>query len=972
MTRARRIYKSLSRTPIQYAAALCLLPLLIAHLGAQHYSFDQVNSGLSNPNVNCAAQDSSGYLWVGTESGLYRFDGVRFTRFAIAQRPGSRTIQALLAGADGTLLVGTTQGIFFRDAGGSFREIPPPVQVPAFSLNTGDTLSFAGPGRAVMVDHQRAYLLQQNAVGLWRAAPLALPGQQIGGIVADHAGTFWYGCDDDLCRFDHGRTTRMGATLHLPAAHWQHLLFDRNDHLWLRNGTEIEEVNLAAHSYAEHRIPGSFNTTAYDTLSLDATGRVLASQGPAFGIWQRDHWRMVTPRQGLSRYGISTLLTDHDGTLWLGVLGHGLLRWIGQERWEAYTADDGLSDETVWTTLRDRTGRLWIGTDSGLDWIPAGGNTARHWRSPGISTNRLGSLALDADGSLWFGTANGVLGHIDNRTATGRSWQLSKIYRLLYGPRSRLWIATSQGLYTINPRAPGKGPRLVTAPAIVHSQAAFYDLKTDAAGNLWLCSDDALYRLDASGWARINLSQVGAVPHQLAIGRDGTFWAAGLFSGLLRMRIAGNVVVASQHIAPTDLLSDQIVSLLIDSRGWLWVGQDSGLSMFDGAAWRSFTQEDGLIWNDTDSYALYEDNDSSLWIGTSGGLSHLLKPAAVFTVPPKAPAVARMIFGTAEVTDGSQILWHKTPLEIELAPLNFRDAHRLRIRYRLLGLETGWTESSAGRPRYPSLPPGRYILEAIVSDASGAVSPAVRIHFRIVPRWWQTWEAKLIAILLAAALIALLWHWRVRHLVAQKHQLEQAVLERTRDLEKEKDELLHTREQLRHLAEHDDLTGLLNHRVILNRLRSEIARALRQSQPLSLIMIDIDHFKQVNDTYGHPSGDVVLKEVGAILQSSIRTYDWVGRYGGEEFLIILPGSSVDGAQLRAEQLREAITAATVLDGQHTIQVTASFGVAAGFPQDMPSMIRLADQALYRAKSGGRNCVIAVDIAPTDSVVSFRA
>ncbi len=107
---------------------------------------------------------------------------------------------------------------------------------------------------------------------------------------------------------------------------------------------------------------------------------------------------------------------------------------------------------------------------------------------------------------------------------------------------------------------------------------------------------------------------------------------------------------------------------------------------------------------------------------------------------------------------------------------------------------------------------------------------------------------------------------------------------------------MRTKEQMRHYAEHDDLTGLWNHRIIVDRLRIEVDRSRREGQPLSIILADLDFFKRINDTFGHPAGDQVLREASATFQRMVRTYDWVGRYGGEEFLLILPGSGFTHAQ----------------------------------------------------------------------------
>lgn len=182
-------------------------------------------------------------------------------------------------------------------------------------------------------------------------------------------------------------------------------------------------------------------------------------------------------------------------------------------------------------------------------------------------------------------------------------------------------------------------------------------------------------------------------------------------------------------------------------------------------------------------------------------------------------------------------------------------------------------------------------------------------------------------------------------------------------LEREKVELTRAREQMRHYAEHDGLTGLWNHRIIVDRLRGEVDRSQRDGTPLSVILADVDHFKKINDTFGHPVGDLVLKEIAAIFTRSVRTYDWVGRYGGEEFLLILPGTGMDDAIIRAEQLRRAVQSAHILDGEQILEVTASFGVASGFRRDSEAeaVIRTVDAALYRAKNCGRNCVIAADL-----------
>jgi len=179
----------------------------------------------------------------------------------------------------------------------------------------------------------------------------------------------------------------------------------------------------------------------------------------------------------------------------------------------------------------------------------------------------------------------------------------------------------------------------------------------------------------------------------------------------------------------------------------------------------------------------------------------------------------------------------------------------------------------------------------------------------------------------------------------------------------EKLELQYENNRMKHHAEHDGLTGLWNHRMIVERLGDEMNRSLRDGTPLSVILADVDHFKKVNDTFGHLAGDQVLKEIGRVLARTLRPYDCVGRYGGEEFLMILPNCGMESALIRGEQLRAAVQSAQVMDGEKMLQVTASFGVASAFPAhyEAETVMRAVDAALYRAKSCGRNCVIQAEM-----------
>jgi diguanylate cyclase (GGDEF)-like protein len=162
--------------------------------------------------------------------------------------------------------------------------------------------------------------------------------------------------------------------------------------------------------------------------------------------------------------------------------------------------------------------------------------------------------------------------------------------------------------------------------------------------------------------------------------------------------------------------------------------------------------------------------------------------------------------------------------------------------------------------------------------------------------------------------------------------------------------------EIRRLATTDGLTGLNNHRIFQQKLTGELKRSERHNAPLSLLLIDIDYFKKVNDTYGHPVGDLVLKGVSKILQRVLRDIDIAARYGGEEFVVILPGTDSIGAKNIAERLRKTIMAETFTSDGRNVKITTSIGIASvpAEARTKEELIEKTDQALYHAKHNGRN------------------
>ena len=171
-------------------------------------------------------------------------------------------------------------------------------------------------------------------------------------------------------------------------------------------------------------------------------------------------------------------------------------------------------------------------------------------------------------------------------------------------------------------------------------------------------------------------------------------------------------------------------------------------------------------------------------------------------------------------------------------------------------------------------------------------------------------------------------------------------------------DLINAREELRSQAMHDVLTGIWNRRAVLDQLSRELDRSTRANTTTGVLMPDLDHFKKINDTYGHLTGDAVLREVAKRVTESVRSYDTVGRYGGEEFVVVMPNCGKAGIEQNAERIRLAISSVPILTDPAKITITVSVGatVATAGAGSNNDVLTAADGALYQAKEAGRNRV----------------
>lgn len=767
--------------------AILILPLLCM---AQRYTFKEYKEGLGNLSVNCMLQDRTGFLWIGTESGLFRYDGSRFVDFERADGLPGMWINDLHEDHSGRLWVGTTEGLAYSTGNGRFSTVR--YQGRDLEIGNGSQISSSQTGE-VFVATQLGLLNITSTDGgrSWRCRPLLSPKVAkafeggIESVLATPDGSTWFGCGDGVCQISGSRLTNWGPETGLAKDNWSCLLRQRNGVLWVRGSSHIAALMPGSRRFEIRDISHRPSRMVYPSLAEDAKGRVLAGLDSAVARYEDGRWRILSEGNGLSHDTITSILVDRDGLVWFSLLGRGLRKWLGYDQWEHWTIEQGLRSNIIWAIFRDSTGRLWVGDEHGISIRDSGSQEFQRWSAPGIDAERCRSITESKDGYIWVGTASGHVIQIDHSSLRAKQLNFSHINRIFVDSQGRIWLATAKGLFLSD--SPGFPRKFRSVQNSFVGTEKFADLFEAPDGRLWIASDSSLLTLSGSIWHRVALPRhhLGSHFTDVLIDQSGAVWLGSLDLGLARLRLKGDEVVSADQFPKSMIGSNQVLFLNLDARGWIWVGEDQGVAAFDGHRWHRYTEDDGLIWNDCDSKAFLADQDGGVWIGTSGGLSHLLR-----TTPPRAnslpkPVLVSVRFGSKDLaSENAEVKWSSNPLTIGLASLTFRNEKATKFRYRLLGLEPEWIETANHEVRYPRLSPGLYRFEAIALDSAGDISPVEMLSFRIVPPWWRTTAFTAAAITAIFLLAIFIWRWRMRALMTQRRELERLVAERTAELDR--------------------------------------------------------------------------------------------------------------------------------------------------------------------------------------------
>ena len=783
----------------QWLAAALLLCWRVAHalnptLAPSQYVLDnwQIQEGLPQTSAQALARTPDGYLWVGTQEGLARFDGAKFTTFDTENEPSmpNKIISVLFVDSAGRLWVGTRSGLVTFE-NGHFTRFD---RIPGLRHAYIRAIAEGKSGRLWIGTEAGLY-----EIGGGRQASFdgsnGLADSRIRALHEDSDGVLWVGAMNSLQRFENGRfdSVSFGAVSETVSA----MLEEADGTLWM--GTADGALYRRSHHQLEIVAkPGELGSIVRD-LTRDRDGNLwIATHGAGLVRWRDGVFTALTTNQ-FQGGDLRGLLVDPEGSLWIGTYGSGLLR-LRDGRFVSAGAPEGLVGNLAWTITIRRAGGLWVGTDGGLSSYVDG--RFQHMAAPdGLNSVRVRSVLETRDGDLWVGTDGAGAYRSDSRGMVlynrDKGLEGQNVYALLEDRQGRVWIGTNEGLAVFeNGKIESRQSLLSDWP-----KASVKLLYEDAAGNLWVGTDSqGLFLIDGSGTRHFGAAEGLPSDWVISIHEDerGTIWL-GTMDGLGLWR-AGKMISLAAAGGP---LRETILGILEDDRHVFWMTTNKELASVSREAIDNYLRNPPMhpavqTYGSADGLRTAEfcggntspgvrTPDGLLWFPSIKGLVRVDAAHIASNSLPPPVQIEQVLVDNKKLTlsDGMRVAAGSQQWEFHYTALSLLVPQRLQFQYQLQGVDRDWVDAGNRRTAYYTrLAPGTYTFRVKAANNDGVWNDVgASISFTLDPLYYQTWWFFLLCLLTLLGSIAFLYRLRVGHLRRLATTLSGEVARRTADLE---------------------------------------------------------------------------------------------------------------------------------------------------------------------------------------------
>ncbi len=772
---------------------------------AARYSFKHYlqDSGLTNLAVNTINQDRDGFLWVATDNGLFRYNGRRFRRFGREEGLPQDDVTALTISAGGTVWAGTPGGIAYLSG---LRFHPVLSSTALDSLSQGRLVAAAENAVYASTGHGLMKLTLENR----GASVRQIYTGETYGVAVEPGGTVWFGCGRELCRVEGQKVSIVGTSLGLPRGRWESALSDLQGSLWVRSESHLYQLPRGGSRFVERDKGLPLSPGPVSELKADPVYGVTVPTNEGLAIPEGDGWRIVGERNGLASDAVAAAIRDREGSMWIGMRGTGVDRWVGEGEWENWTKPDGLTAEVLWGMAKDPQGRLWLGTSQNVSMVDPSSGRVQTWGAGGLTKGyRALTVESDRTGRIWVGGPSGGLARLDPKTSAIRRFgeeqgiPIDHVRRVLLDSADTLWVMGVGGVY--------RSSNVLHDPVTFQKQIlpsettgqTYANAALDEDGCIWITSNHGLYRNSGGRWFEygerdgLKSASVGAI----AIS-GGAVWVAYRSPMGISMIAHPHERWSVTDFSTSTGLPTNMIYALGSKGGSVWAGTDTGVLRFREADWKRYSQIDGMVWDDCDTNGILAE-EAGVWIATSRGLSHFTPRPDGTGRDLRAPFLKYIGQDKMAGTGGELILpWASRHFSIAWDSVNYRDELNVSYEFRLNGAESPWTSTADMGAAFSNLPAGHYTFEVHCVGPDGARSPNAVLKFGISAPWWSTRLFNLAAGVALVTLLVLIWRYQSARLLREKRKLEIAVADRTRELALEKSRAEAERERAESASQH--------------------------------------------------------------------------------------------------------------------------------------------------------------------------
>ena len=774
--------------------------------------------GLTSLNTGALAQDREGYLWVGTQSGLYRYDGVRFRKFGLEEGLPATNISALLVTADGSLWVGTTLRGLVRYRQGRFEPYGPGQGLP----QSGFRGIAQGAGGHIWVATLDGLFLSTDGQH-FSPAP-GWPGGPATGLVAAKGGQrIWVTGQKAIHAMStEGLHQSYGKEQGLTLSDTTVMEVDSTAALWVRTPQTLFSLVAGASRFTDH--VGLLPPARTPAFCRDPSGALMVNSNQGLHVLQGDGTpRIVRFIKADSPY---CAFVDQEGSLWIGT--RPLSRVLGGGAFQIYSTADGFPSNLMLGIHRTPEGTLWVGTQSG-----ACRATPLGWEVlPGTEGKSTRCIISTPDGDVWIGQRSGPPLRYTPRTGRleaqgpASGFHAKGVFGMLVDRQGDLWLSQQGGGLSRGRKMGSKWQFESVALHVGIPDEDMFSIAQDSQGRILAAGTRGLTVLDHGKWHRYT-RQDGLLDdalYQLVLLPDDRIVVAyreGLGVSILHIK-DGRFEIAKHLDKNAGLVGNHVYMLGVDVAGRLWLGTGTGVSVLDGGRLDSLTTEDGLAGDDCDASSFLADADGGIWIGSNMGLSHFHPPTGPLRLPPLRSTV-RELFSSGnprpvDLTVCLDIPRDQNTLEFQISALTFLNESQVEHQVRLLGLEQDWQIAQGRSARYPALAPGFYTFQVRSRRKGGPWGPESVLPLQVLPAWWERLWVRALAWMLPLGLFAVAMRLRFQRLKRRNAELQMKVEEATGEIRSKAETL--ERVNLRLTQMNEDKSHLLG--IVAHDLRNPL------------------------------------------------------------------------------------------------------------------------------------------------------